>query len=85
MFKKIISFMLVFCMLAAFIPTASAAPNSQPVKSVEEILNEYHTKSFEAQSSKDGTAAANSRSANGNAPTLEQETVDQLNAAGYEA
>lgn len=85
MFKKAISFMLVFCMFAAFIPAASATPDSQPVKSVEEILNEYHAKSFEAQASKDSPAAANSRSSTGNAPTLEQETVDQLNAAGYEA
>lgn len=85
MFKKVISFLLVFCMFAALIPAASATPDSQPVKSVEEILNEYHAKSFEAQASKDEAAAANSRSSTGNAPTLEQETVDQLNAAGYEA
>ena len=52
---------------------------------VEEILNDFHQKSFAAQSADErGTAATYSRNSNsGN--TLVQETVDRLNAAGYEA
>lgn len=52
---------------------------------VEEILNEYHRKAFEAQAQgKTDTASTWSRRS-GTAKTLEQETVDTLTAAGYEA
>ena len=85
MFKKVIFIALVICMLAVVITTASAATNTEPVRSIEEILNEYHTKASSEQSSKNRAVSNNSRSYNGNTPTLEQETVSQLTAAGYEA
>lgn len=81
--KKVISMLLVCCMLALMVPgaaveTAAAAP------SVEEILNDYHAKVFEARASGE-TGGASTYSRSGSGKTLEQETVDTLNDAGYEA
>lgn len=82
MLKKIVSFLIVFAMLIPF-TSAVAADNSEPTPTVEEILNGYHEKAFAAQSEEaDGSASTYSRRSG---KTLEQETVDELTAAGYEA
>ena len=53
---------------------------------MEEILSEYHQKAFEAEAAQQtGGVAAYSRGAGSSEKTLEEETVDTLNAAGYEA
>jgi hypothetical protein len=61
-----------------------AAGNTPAKPTVEEILNEYQQKAFEAESAEttDNTTTYSNRSST---RTLEQETVDALNAAGYEA
>ena len=79
--KKIISLILICCMVMPMI-CASAAdmPEAQPT--IEEILNSYHEKAFAAQTAGDaGASTWSSRSGK----TLEEETVDELTAAGYEA
>lgn len=97
MYKRVISIMLVLCLLAFSVPTAFAENQSTPQRTIEEILDEYHAKSFEAQCAEEGIAVAGSGGfGNGTAAicadgsgsgtaSLEQETVDALNAAGYEA
>ncbi len=81
--RKLTALALSFAMLASF-PSAVAAdePSAQPT--VEEILSEYHAKAFAAQQQGE-VAPASSRSRQSNTKTLEQETVDALNAAGYTA
>lgn len=83
MYKKLIAMIMVCAMLVSISPAVAA--EDAPVKpSVEEILNDYHQKAFESQNSeKLGTATTNTNRSG--AKTLEQETVDTLNAAGYEA
>ena len=77
--KKAIALLLICCMMMGM--TVSATAEAAPAPTIEEILNEYHQRSFE---NAQGTgASANARSIGGK--TLEQETVDALNAAGYEA
>lgn len=85
MLKKIISLLVIFAMLVPFSSAVAAdEPTSQP--SIEEILNEYHQKAFEAQPQDEtNTAATYSRQATGSSKTLEQETVDTLTEVGYEA
>ena len=82
MFKKIIALTLIFAMLVPF-TAAAAADEPSESRSMEEILDEYHRRAFEAQ------AQGNTRSASANArsggKTLEEETVDALTEAGYEA
>lgn len=64
--------------------TAAAADEMTAVPTVEEILNEYHQKVFEAEMHGDNAASTWS-CRSGEEKTLEQETVDALTAAGYEA
>ena len=80
--KKIISLILICCMVMPMI-CASAAdmPEAQPT--IEEILNSYHQKAFEAQAAETRSGASTWSSRSGK--TLEEETVDELTAAGYEA
>ena len=81
--KKTIALLLAFTFIIAFLPSASAEENSTAL-TVEEILNDYHEKAFEARLAEEqGAAASYSRS--GNAVSLEQETVQILTDAGYEA
>lgn len=85
MFKKMIALLVIFAML---VPLSSAVaadePTSQPT--IEEILNGYHEKAFAAQTAEEnGGASTYARSGSGSSQTLEQETVDELTAAGYEA
>lgn len=83
--KRMIALLLAFAMLISVAP-AAIADDTVPRPTVEEILSEYHQKAFEAEVvQQTGHASANSRSAGGFGKTLEQETVDTLNAAGYEA
>lgn len=82
MFKKIIA---LFLILAVFVPFSSAAAADEPSenRNIEEILDEYYRKSFEDRAQNDiRSASPNSRSGG---KTLEEETVDALTAAGYEA
>ena len=85
MFKKAVSIMLVICLLAVSMPAASANTQNTTSRTIDEILDEYHTKSFDAKCYEDDAATSKSRSYNNSTSTLEQETVDALNAAGYEA
>lgn len=85
MFKKIVSMILICAMLIP-LSSAVAADNTSVQPTIEEILNGYHEKAFEAQIAPDAaTASAYSRQADRSSKTLEQETVDELTAAGYEA
>ena len=53
---------------------------------MEEILSNYHKKAFQAENAdKLGTASAQSRGSASSEKSLEQETVEELTAAGYEA
>lgn len=82
MFKKIIAFFLIFAMLVPF-SAAAAADEPSESRSMEEILDEYHRRAFEARSQGDTrTVSVNARSGG---KTLEEETVDALTSAGYEA
>lgn len=83
--KRFISLIVACCMLTVLLP-ASSVRTTAAVPSIEDILNDYHTKAFEAQTpTQDGNAVTYSRSTGGNSKTLEHETVDTLTAAGYEA
>lgn len=81
--RKLMAFALVFAMLASLSP-AVAADEMSATPTVEEILNEYHQKAFEAQTQGE-TDTASTWSRRGQTQTLEQETVDTLTDAGYEA
>lgn len=81
--KIAIPYSLHRVMLVSASPAVAA--EDTPVKpTIEEILNDYHQKAFEARSAEDAgeTTTYSNRSSS---KTLEQETVDTLNAAGYEA
>ena len=79
-----IALLLILAMLVSIAP-AVVADDTVPKPTVEEILDEYHQKAFEAEAAGE-TATASTYSRSGSSgKTLEQETVDTLNAAGYEA
>lgn len=83
MLKKMIAILTVCAMLAP-LSSAVAADNTTVTPTIEEILNEYHAKDFEARmAAENGGASTYARGGNGQ--TLEQETVDALTEAGYEA
>ena len=85
MYKKMIAIFLSCVMLVSISP-AVAAEDAPAKPTIEEILSEYHQKAFDAQIIGEvQTAAANSRHSGSYSKTLEEETVDTLNAAGYEA
>ena len=85
MYKNLIAIFLSCVMLVSISP-AVAAEDATVKPTIEEILNEYHRKAFEAESGDtEGTAANYSRSSSSGDDSLAQETVDTLNAAGYEA
>ncbi len=83
MTKKIISLMLIFAMLVP-ISSAVAADNPTAQPTVEEILNGYHEKAFAARVAEENGGVSTDSSRSGSGKTLEQETVDELTAAGYE-
>lgn len=76
MFKKIIALSLTFALLAP-IGAVQAADHEASTPTLEEILNEYHQKAFQEQ--------ATGISLCSDGKTLEAETVEALNNAGYEA
>ena len=80
--RKLVAFVLVFALLASLSP-AVAADEMSAQPTVEEILNEYHQKAFDAKMQGD-TGNASAWSLRGG-QTLEEETVDALTEAGYEA
>lgn len=81
--KKMVSLFMVLCLLALVLP-GTAVKSEAIVPSVEDILNDYHAKAFEQKrTSAEGDVAAYARSGSGK--TLEQETVETLRTAGYEA
>ena len=85
MFKKMIALFVIFAMLVPF-SSAVAADDPTSQLTIEEILNGYHEKAFAAQTAEEnGGAATYARSGSGESQTLEQETVAELTAAGYEA
>ena len=82
--RKLTAMILVFTMLASLSP-AVAADEMSATPTVEEILSEYYQKAFEAQAHGDTDTSSTWSRRGGNAKTLEQETVDTLTNAGYEA
>ncbi len=84
MFKKFVSIITVFAVLLAFTPVV-AADTAPATPTVESILTDYHEKAFAAQVSSDTDATAYSSRSVGATLTLEQETVNELTAAGYDA
>lgn len=85
MYKKLIAMILACTMLVSISP-AVAADNASASPTVEEILAEYHKTAFEEKRADEvGTAMAYSLRNGTDGKTLEQETVDTLNSAGYEA
>ena len=81
---RLIALFLTLAMVVSLAP-AVVADDTIPRPTVEEILNEYHQKAFEAEAAGEAIAASYSPRSGFTAKTLEQETVDNLNAAGYEA
>lgn len=82
MLKKMFALSLICAILVPFSSVAAAGETPES-RTMEEILNEYHRRAFEAQvQGNAGTGSPNSRSGG---KTLEEETVDALTAAGYEA
>ena len=82
--KKLIAFAIVFAIIISISP-AVVADDTVPKPTVEEILSEYHQKAFEEENAGEASTAAYSPRSGSSGKTLEQETVDTLNAAGYEA
>lgn len=81
---KLIALTLVFAMIASHSPAVAADEvSAQPT--VEEILKVYHQKAFDEQIRGDTDTASTWSRRSGKAKTLEQETVDILADAGYEA
>lgn len=82
MFRKMIALLLIFAMLVPF-SSAAAADEPSESRSMEEILDEYHRQAFESQAQ--GQTRAASPNTRSGGKTLEEETVDALTEAGYEA
>lgn len=81
--KKAICLLLVCAMLLPISP-AVAADDSSAKPTVEEILSGYHQKSFD-KSREEHTGTSTYARTTGEGKNLEQETVEELRAAGYEA
>lgn len=84
MTKKIVSLLLILTMLVTLSP-AVAADDSSATPTVEEILNRYHEKTFEAEIAEERDGASTYSRRSGTEKTPEEEAVDELTAAGYEA
>lgn len=84
MFKKLISILTAFALIIAFCP-AVMVDATPATPTIESILDEYHEKALAAQGAGDSAAVAYSRRSGDAQLTLEQETVNKLTAAGYEA
>lgn len=81
--------MLALILLITMAVPAFAAANdteSTEKRTVEDILNEYHQKCFDEEMAKEiGNSTAYSNRGKSSDKTLEEETVDELRTAGYEA
>ena len=84
MTKKIVSLLLILTMLVTLSP-AVAADDSSATPTIEEILNRYHVKAFEAKIAEERDGASTYSRRSGTEKTPEEEAVDELTAAGYEA
>ena len=88
--KRLTAMVLVICIFFSMQPAfayAESTPEKEEkteTRTIEEILDEYHRKSLEAELGGEKNTGTSSRSAT-SGKTLEQETVEELNAAGYEA
>lgn len=82
MFRKMVALFLIIAML---VPLSSAAAADEPSesRSMEEILDEYHRLAFGVQDQ--GNTRTTSPNSHSGGKTLEEETVDALTEAGYEA
>ena len=81
--KKTIALLIVFSLVVAFLPGVSVEAAATSL-TVEDILNDYHAKVFATRLAEEqGDVAVYSRG--GSAVSLEQETVQILTDAGYEA
>ena len=80
--RKLTALILAFAMLACL---SSAAAAQEAAPTVDQILNEYHQKAFEKQMQGEAAAVSTWSRSGSEQKTLEQETVDALTAAGYEA
>lgn len=89
MFRKTISIILgVMLLLCMSMPVFATTNDAEPAaaKTVEEILNEYHEKAYQTRMAEGADDSAKySRQVGGTSKTLEEETVEELIAAGYEA
>ena len=75
MFRKMIALLLIFAMLVPF-SSAAAADEPSESRSMEEILDEYHRKAFEAHTQRNAETTSTWSRRGGR--TLEEETVDAL-------
>lgn len=82
--KKCIALVLMFAILSVWFPNTHATAVSSP-PSIEEILNDYASKVFEAEVSSQNLSSQNSRSVSPANTSLASETINVLNAAGYDA
>lgn len=82
--RKLIALTLVCSMMVSL--SLAVAADEVPIQpTVEEILNEYHQEAFEALTMEDTATTSTISPRGGNSKILEQETVDTLMEAGYEA
>lgn len=81
--KKLIAIILICCMVLPIL-SASATEEATAQPTIEEILNSYHEKAFAAQTTEEN-GGVSTYARGGSSQTLEQETVAELTAAGYEA
>lgn len=80
-----LTLILLFSMAVPVLATTNDTESTE-TRTVEEILNEYHEKSFAAEMAEEtGNPTAYSNRDRSSGKTLEEETVDELRAAGYEA
>lgn len=87
--RKLLSVMLALMLLFTMaVPAFAATNDTEPteIRTVEEILSEYHEKSFAAEMAEEtGTPSAYSNRNRSSGKSLEEETVEELRTAGYEA
>ncbi len=90
--KRLLLMLLVLCVLISSQTVFATKEGTLVVEestaqlTIEEILNDYQQKAFEEQTAtKRETASAYSRNSNIDTKTLEQEVVETLRNAGYEA
>ena len=89
MLKRFIGLTLCLALLFTMtIPVFAAQDVTEPTETntVEDILNKYHERAFRQEIAEEtGSASGQSRSGGAPSKTLEEETVEELLAEGYEA